>query len=117
MFTWAEGTTEAQQREVETRLAALPAEIPELVAYCFGRDAGLGEGNHDFAVVADFETREGFIAYTEHPSHRAVLEEVIRPILAHRAAVQFETADRHKETETYGQDRSHRETDSAAGKA
>lgn len=99
LFRWADGVTEGQRQVVRDALAALPALIPELREYRFGDDAGLAEGNHDFAVVADFDDAAGFRAYQEHPEHRRVLTEVVRPLLAARAAVQFEwtgTAPGHR---------------------
>ena len=52
---------------------------------------GLAEGNYDFAVVADFEDTESYLAYRDHPAHRAIVEEVIEPpITRHRASVQYQ---------------------------
>ncbi|MEY2456505.1 MAG: hypothetical protein QOK06_1599, partial [Acidimicrobiaceae bacterium] len=53
LFRWKEGTTVEQIAAIEDGLAGLPAAIPELVDYRFGSDAGLADGNWDFAVVAD----------------------------------------------------------------
>ncbi|MCC7077512.1 MAG: Dabb family protein [Acidimicrobiia bacterium] len=93
LFRWAEGTTADEVRAVEERLAALPDVIPDLLVYTFGRDAGLSDTNHDFAVIAEFASVDGFLSYRDHPSHRAVLEDVIKPILEQRAALQFETPE------------------------
>ncbi len=90
MFRWVEGATAEQIDAVEAGLRELPARIPALRAYQFGRDAGINEGNFDFAVVADFDDADGYLAYRDDPAHRAVLVERIQPILAARAAVQFE---------------------------
>lgn len=90
LFTWAPGATDAEIAAVTEGLTALPGQIPEIRDYRVGADLGLGEGNHDFAVVADFDSVAGFHAYRDHPAHRAVLETRIRPILAARAAVQYE---------------------------
>lgn len=88
MFVWSEGTTTGQQDEVAARLGALPGVIPEIRAYA-GADAGVNPGNHDFVVVADFADRDGYLAYRDHPAHRAVIDECITPIVAERAAVQY----------------------------
>jgi hypothetical protein len=90
VFRWTEEATEEQKRVVGERLAALPGAIPEIKAYHYGADAGVNEGNYDFAVVADLEDRDGYITYRDHPAHRAVVNECIRPIVAMRAAVQYE---------------------------
>ncbi|WP_026341796.1 Dabb family protein [Actinomadura atramentaria] len=89
VFRWVEGTTVAQQEEVAARLRALTGVIPEIRAYAAGLDAGINPGNHEFAVVADFDSREDYLVYRDHPEHRAVIEELITPILAERAAVQY----------------------------
>jgi hypothetical protein len=90
-FRWQEGTGPDDVAAVATALGELPAVIPELRDYRFGPDAHLAEGNHDFAVVATFDDTNGYRAYAEHPAHLRVLTEVIRPRLAARTAVQFET--------------------------
>ena len=51
-----------------------------------GPDAGINEGNYDFAVVADFDDADGYLGYRDHPAHRAVVDKHITPIVATRAA-------------------------------
>ena len=89
LFRWADGTTAEQRQAVVQGLARLPSLIPELLDYRFGDDAGLVEGNWDFAVVADFDDVDGWRAYREHPEHRRVLSEHIARVAAERAAVQY----------------------------
>jgi hypothetical protein len=92
LFRWNEGTTAEHIAAIEDGLAGLPAAIPELVAYRFGSDAGLADGNWDFAVVADLVSVEDYITYRDHPVHQAVIAERIRPHIAERAAVQHPLA-------------------------
>jgi Stress responsive A/B Barrel Domain len=40
--------------------------------------------------VADFDDDAGYITYRDHPVHRALVENYVSPIVASRAAVQFE---------------------------
>lgn len=89
LFRWAEGTTEAAVFAVEAALAELPAQISELRSYRFGRDLGVSPTSWDFAVVADFDDVEGYLAYRDHPAHRAVADRLILPCAADRAVVQF----------------------------
>jgi hypothetical protein len=89
MFTFKDGTTPAQIDEVGARLATLPAAIEQVRRYAFGPDAGVVEGNFDYAVVADFDAAEDYLAYAGHPAHQAFLADVLRPILQQRVAVQF----------------------------
>jgi hypothetical protein len=90
LFRWTEDATEEQKRAVAERLAELPGAIPELKAYHFGADAGVNPGNYDFAVVADLADRASYLTYRDHPVHRAAVDESIKPIVADRAAVQYE---------------------------
>ena len=90
MFRWTPEATQEQKQRVTTELARLPALVPSLRAYRFGADLGLNPGNFDFAVVADFDDADGYLAYRDHPEHRAIVAEFIRPIAGERAAVQYE---------------------------
>lgn len=91
LFSWTPESTDQQRAAVASALAELPAVIPELRSFRFGPDAGLDPGrNHDFAVVADFESIDGYLVYATHPAHVRVITELLRPILAGRAAVQYE---------------------------
>ncbi len=89
MFRWKPGTSPDTIKAIEDGLAALPAQIPQLRDYRFGRDAGLSSGNFDFAVVADVGSAEDYALYRDHPAHRAVADGFIRPNAAERAAVQY----------------------------
>jgi hypothetical protein len=84
-----DGTSDEQIRALEDELATLPDKIPSIRSYAFGRDAGLG-GNFHFAVVADFDDAAGYSEYADHPEHRKLVDELIVPIRAERAACQFE---------------------------
>lgn len=90
MFKWTAEATDEQKAAVAERLTGLPAEIPEIAAYHFGPDLGLGQDQYDFVVVADFDDLDSFIAYRDHPAHKAAIAESIAPIRAARAAAQYE---------------------------
>jgi hypothetical protein len=89
MFEFTEGTTDEQIAAMTAGLETLPGLIPEIREYHVGPDLGLNEGNHRYAVVADFATEADYLTYRDHPAHLAVIAERVRPILATRAAVQF----------------------------
>jgi hypothetical protein len=90
LFTWTQDATAAQQRAMADELAKLPGAIDSIQAYHFGPDAGVNQGNLDFAVVADFNDADGYRTYRDHPAHRAVVEQYVNPIVVRRAAVQYE---------------------------
>ena len=89
LFHWKPGTTAADVSRVEEGLRPLPAQIPRILSYRFGRDLGIQEGNADFAVVADFEDEDALRTYAEHPVHVAVVNERIRPLVRSREAIQY----------------------------
>jgi hypothetical protein len=90
VLTWREGTSDRDVAAVHDALTALPALIPQLRGYWFGSDIGLDDGNAHFVVIAELDSPEDYGTYRDHPAHRAVLEELIRPILAGRSALQYE---------------------------
>ena len=90
LFSWRPEATEEQKRQGATELAKLPSIIPSVCAFASGPDAGLAQGNFDFAVSADFDDEAGFFAYRDDPGHREVIQRYILPITAQRVAVQFE---------------------------
>ena len=84
-----EATTE-QKDVIVDALRKLPAQIPELRDYRVGRDAGLAPTNYDLAVVADVDDEAAYVVYRDHEAHQQVIRELIAPILAERAAVQYQ---------------------------
>jgi Stress responsive A/B Barrel Domain len=90
LLTWQDGTTQEQEDAVSTALATLPPLMRGLRGYSFGSDERLAEGNAGFAIVADFDDRDAYLAYRDHPVHQEVMKTAIRPILKSRMAAQFE---------------------------
>ncbi len=90
LFSWKPEATDGQKQTFTAELLKLPGVIPEIRAYHVGPDAGVNTGNYDFAVVAEFDDRAGYLVYRDHPDHRAVITQYLQPIVAQRAAVQFE---------------------------
>jgi hypothetical protein len=90
VFRWTDEATRDQKERVATELSRLPAIVPTVRAYRIGHDLGLNEGNFDFAVAADFDDADGYLAYRDNPEHQAIIAEFIRPIIAQRAAIQYE---------------------------
>ena len=88
-FRFAEGVDHSAVAALEVGLSSLPSAIPEIQDYWFGADLGLRDTNADFAVVADFADEAGFSAYSTHPAHVAVIDELVGPISVERSAVQF----------------------------
>ena len=89
MFCWTAEATDEQKQQVAAELRRLPALLPALRAYHVGPDLGLAGGNFEFAVVADFDDLR-IPVYRDNPEHRAIIGKFIQPIVARRAAVQYE---------------------------
>jgi hypothetical protein len=90
LFNWTPEATDEQKERVASELGRLPGLIPTLRSYQMGRNAGINPGGYDFGVVADFDDLEGYLAYRDNPEHRAIIETHITPIVAQRAATQYE---------------------------
>ena len=80
LFQWTDAVTDEAVDALEAGLARLPGLIPEIRSYRFGRDLGLGDGTFDFGLVADFVDEAGYRAYSTHPDHLALIEDLVRPI-------------------------------------
>lgn len=90
MFIWNDDVTDAQIDEIAEQLDRNVAVIPEVADYRHGRDAGLADGNFDYAIVADFASADDYAVYRDHPDHQRVIADHIRPRVATRAAVQYD---------------------------
>jgi hypothetical protein len=90
LFTWIPEATDEQKQQVAKELMTLTPLLSGLRAFHVGPDAGIIEGNFDFAVVADFDDAESYLGYRHHPAHRAIIEQVTSPITMQRATIQYE---------------------------
>ena len=41
-------------------------------------------------MVAEFASADAYVGYRDHPDHRALIRDLVEPITAERASVQFE---------------------------
>ena len=90
LFTFTPETTQERQQELARQLRTLPGAIQEIKDYHVGPDAGLNPGNYQFGIVADFASVEDYLVYRDHPVHQELIQAYVRPIVASRAAVQYE---------------------------
>jgi hypothetical protein len=91
LFTWKPEATDAEKVALAEQLRKLPGMISTIRGYHIGPDVRLNTGNADFAVVAEFDDEAGYLVYRDDPEHRRIITECLRPILASRTAVQFES--------------------------
>jgi Stress responsive A/B Barrel Domain len=90
LFTWKPEATAEQKQALGEELAKMPPAIGAIRAYKFGPDLGINPANSDYVVVADFDDAAGYVSYRDHPAHRELVARYVTPILASRAAIQFE---------------------------
>jgi hypothetical protein len=89
LLRFVDDATDEQRAAVRDGLRALPAAIDAVRSYQVGDDVGETDGNYELAIVAAFDDAAGYATYRDHPQHVRVVRDLIRPILAARAAVQF----------------------------
>lgn len=90
LFTWDDEMTEEMEQQLATELTALAAKLPGLRSYHAGPDAGVIEGNYDFAIVADFDDAESYLAYRANAEHQEIVGRISGPRAKDRASVQYE---------------------------
>jgi Stress responsive A/B Barrel Domain len=88
-FRWKEGTTPEQIAALAEALAGLPGRCDGVLAYGFGPDPRLREGNADYGVLGVFADLEAYQAYAALPYHLDLIRDLVLPILAERSALQF----------------------------
>lgn len=68
--------TETGIHQLKQALGGLPALIPEIREFVFGRDILHTERSWDFALVSAFDNVEAMNRYQVHPDHQVVLRRV-----------------------------------------
>lgn len=89
LFTWTEDMTPEKEEQLTAELTELAAAMAGLRAYHAGPDAGLVEGNFDYAVVADFDDAESYLAYRTNPQHQDIISRLTAPTARTRASLQY----------------------------
>ena len=87
-FTWNDRVPPGHAEFARENLYAYAATLEGCVSYTCGPDAGLLEGNADFAVVAVFEDEAAWHAYDTADEHNRIRAEIFRPYVTARSAVQ-----------------------------
>ena len=92
MFRFADHATDEQRRALARGLGGMPAATGAIAEadYVHGPDLGVNPASWDYVVVADFASVDDFVAYRDHPDHRALIRDLFTPIVAERASVQYD---------------------------
>ena len=89
LLKFKEDISAEKKEELETKLKALPARIPEIKGYEMGFDIIRSPRSYDFGLIATFDNVDALKVYQQHPEHVAVLKLVLE-ICEGIIAVDFE---------------------------
>jgi hypothetical protein len=92
MFRFRDDVSDDTIRSIRHRLLALPDTVESIRSYEVGRDLGLKSTTWDMVVIAGFDDIDGYRAYSTHPDHVPIVEEISR-LATGRAAVQTDRTE------------------------
>lgn len=84
----SEAGKQAKMNEIKTRLESLLPIIPELKKIHVGLNINPAE-KWDIALETEFDTLEDLNIYANHPKHVEISKNIIGPVKADRACVDF----------------------------
>lgn len=88
MLTLIETAGERHVAAISEGLLSLAALIPGLQKVTFGKDIGLNSTNASLIFQLTFDSEESWREYATHPAHKAVISELIAPVLKSKMFVQ-----------------------------
>lgn len=89
LVTLRDDVSDAQVDLLLEGFAGLPAAIPEIRTYDFGREAGISPNEFGVVLVATFDSVDDLLTYREHPAHRSFRQDLLVPIAREITATQF----------------------------
>jgi Stress responsive A/B Barrel Domain len=92
LFRFVDGVDDDRVAALAAGLSRMPSATGAVAAdrYRHGRSLGLNPGNWDYAVIAEFDSADDYVAYRDHPEHKALIRDLVTPIVAERCSVQFD---------------------------
>ena len=90
LFKFRPDITRDQAKAIDGALANFYSSYQGFSVARHGFDLGIRDGNYDYSVSVDFESRELYSAYAQDPAHLELIANFIAPNIVARAAVQFE---------------------------
>ncbi|MBI2939647.1 MAG: Dabb family protein [Chloroflexi bacterium] len=82
--------TEEQVRALMDAFNAMPGRIPEIQNMSLGKNLGFRDQTYQYALVCEFADTDAFWRYINHPVHQEAARNYFLPIVAQRAAIQYE---------------------------
>lgn len=89
IFSWVAGVTDEQVAAFGKALDGLAAHRSDIVTIRHGRDLAYREGNGDYALIATFADKAGWLDYQADPMHKALVRDFVTPMQASRLTIQF----------------------------
>jgi hypothetical protein len=93
LFRFDPSVDEADRRKAAEALRAMAPGIPSVRQLAVGANVGRTPPNYDLGIEVLFDDQDGFAAYAASEPHRHAWEDVVRPLVAEVAAIQFEVED------------------------
>ncbi|KKD36600.1 Dabb family protein [Limnoraphis robusta] len=90
LFKWKEDTTPEAIASTMEGLKELKAKIPGIIDLSCGENFSERSQGFQHGLVVKFTDKSALEAYTPHPEHQAVVQNLIKPILADILAVDYE---------------------------
>lgn len=87
MLAWTEEISLDRLEAIEAALERMPTVMPFIRSYELHRDLEINS-SHDFVVIAEFDSVADYEAYASNAEHQAVIDELIKPVMAGIARVQ-----------------------------
>ena len=94
LLRWKDDATDHQKKAAYDAVVRLPEVLPMIRAWHVGEDVGVRPDettNFDFAIIADFDSADDYLAYRHDPAHLDVIEKFTLPIVAEISRVQYFT--------------------------
>jgi len=89
LMRWREDMPVESLLQIEEALRDLSQRSADLIDYQHGPNVGSDQRNWDYGVVATFADALGFARFRDDAHHLALIDRLIRPWLADRAAIQI----------------------------
>ena len=90
LFTWKDGTTDAQIEEIMVALRGLQKTVPGILSLTCGTNFSERAQGFTHGLVVRLESRAALDAYGPHPAHQEVVNTLIVPHKQNILALDYE---------------------------
>jgi hypothetical protein len=91
LFQFKEGASLDAIKRLVDGLRAMPATISEIVSLNCGEDINNGTtGGYQLGLIVQLKSREDLAAYLNHATHKALVKDLLQPVLKSLAVVDYD---------------------------